>query len=333
MRFTPRPFFLVMTLFVFVSAACVFAAQPPAAPSSPTPTAVPATLTPSPTAEPATTETPAPEPTQTPEPTATSGPTPTLAPDAWKHLPVIPTALSEKVYKIYDLGKLMGNNPQAFSKVGDCHSVMPYFLGGIELYPDRIRLGEYGYLQATLAYYAGSFGRESLATKDGLSARASTAPLWNDWRVCEANEAPLACEYRLHKPIMAIISFGTNDAMGSMDFENSMRRVIENTIGNGVIPILSTKPDDAEGGHKFNQIIARLAYEYELPLWNFWAVVQPLPEHGMMSRDHLSYSEILPMVDFETPGSLDYGWTMRNLSALQLLDAMRTMLLEYEAGE
>ncbi len=266
--------------------------------------------------------------TSTPEPE----PTEPFDPDNWRELPVIPQQLTEQFFLVYRLGQLKGNNPQAFSKVGDCNSVTPDFLGEFDLRPEKVKLGEYSYLQETIDYFAGSFGRESLAAKVGQSANSVMSPLHNDWKACTPNETPLDCEFRNHSPAFAIITLGANDAAGYVDFENSMRRVIEDSMGNGVIPILSTKPDNTEGDHSINRTIAMLAHEYGLPLWNFWAVIQPLPDHGMKTGVHLSYSDKIGWADFETYGSLDYGWTMRNLSALQVLDAIREMVQAYETA-
>ena len=269
-----------------------------------------------------------------PEPTGTPTPEPEepFDPDNWRELPVIPQQLSEEFFLIYRLGQLKGNNPQAFSKVGDCNSVTPDFLGEFDLRPEKVKLGEYSHLEETIDYFAGSFGRESLAAKVGQSANSVMSPLHNDWKACTPNETPLDCEFRNHNPAFAIITLGANDATGVVDFENSMRRVIEDSIGNGVIPILSTKPDNTEGDHSINRTIAMLAHEYGLPLWNFWAVIQPLPDHGMITGVHLSYSDKIGWADFVTPGSLEYGWTMRNLSALQVLDAIREMVQTYETA-
>jgi hypothetical protein len=271
--------------------------------------------------------------TASPEPmqTATQGPTATLARWAWRDMPVIPTALSEKVFAIYELGLMMGNNPHAFSKVGDCSSSTPYFLKNFDLGPDAYNLGEYDDLEITIEYFSGSFERESLAVKIGMSANSALSPLWNDWKNCFAHETPLDCEFRIHKPSFAIISLGTNDAMGTVPFEDSFRRVITQTIGHGVVPILVTKADNAEGNNYINEVIARMAYEYELPLWNFWRAVQSLPNHGLYTFDHLSGNERVSFTDFEAKGNLNYGWPMRNLSALQMLDAIRQMILEHQA--
>lgn len=258
---------------------------------------------------PALAQTVPPSSTPTPFPTPTPSaivyqPKPTLAPDAWKMFPIVPTAISERVRQIYRLGQLAGNNPHAFSKVGDCNSNLPTFFGPFD--SGEYNLGEYAYLQDTIDYFKGSWGRRSRAVKDGLTASAALAILWNDWKDCSRMETPLDCEYRIHKPAFALIAFGTNDVMGVAPFEITLRRVIEVTIGHNIVPILVTKADNAEGDHHANRIIAQLAYEYDLPLWNFWAAVQPLPEHGLMSRDHLSYSEIISSADF-SPQGLKYA--------------------------
>ncbi|MFN3742721.1 MAG: hypothetical protein ACK4VW_08640 [Anaerolineales bacterium] len=268
--------------------------------------------------------TPTPQPSPTPSPLVYQTKT-TLSPNAWKSFPVIPTAISERVRQIYRLGQLAGNNPRAFSKVGDCHSNLPTFFGPFD--SGEYNLGEYAYLQETIDYFKGSWGRRSRAVKDGLTASAALAVLWNDWKDCSRMETPLDCEYRIHKPAFALISFGTNDVMGVAPFEITLRWVIDVTIGHNIVPILVTKADNAEGDHRANQIIAQLAYEYDLPLWNFWAAVQLLPDHGLMSRDHLSYSEIISSADF-SPAGLKYGYNVRNLTGLQVLDAIRRMISE-----
>ena len=48
--------------------------------------------------------------------------------DFWKELPVVPLTISDRAREIYQRGLIMGNDPHAFSKVGDCHSTNPYSL-------------------------------------------------------------------------------------------------------------------------------------------------------------------------------------------------------------
>jgi hypothetical protein len=85
------------------------------------------------------------------------------------------------------------------------------------------------------------------------------------------------------------------------------------------VPVLATKADNLEGDFAINASIARLAYQFEIPLWNFWLAVQPLPDHGLQADDeHLTYAEN----DFGNPETLKYAWPVRNLTALQALKAV-----------
>jgi formylglycine-generating enzyme required for sulfatase activity len=242
----------------------------------------------------------------------------------WMDLPVVPTSVSDRAREIYQRGLMMGNDPNAFSKVGDCHSTNPYFLADYDLGPNVYNLGDYVYLQPTIDYFAGSFSRTSLAAKKGLSTAGVLASLWSDWKYCTSNETPLDCEFRLHHPSFAIISLGTNEAydvkLDRSTFEPRLRRIIEHSLDQGVVPILSTKADNDEGDHYINYVTARLAMEYELPLWNFWKAVQPLPQQGMRSADHLTFAPTKSFTDFSNPASLEYGMQIRNLTALQVLD-------------
>lgn len=297
---------------------------------SPTHTAAPAAQdpTPLPTQQPSPTVPPTALPTQV-EPTATltleptQGPRPTLGPNDWQTIPVVPERVSERARLIYQMGLMAGNNPHAFSKVGDCNVTNPYFLTDFDT-PGSYKLGEYVELQAAIDFFSGSHARTSLAAKQGLTAHAVLSILWNTWKECDPYETPLTCEYRIHKPMYAIIAFGTNDANGNVDFEKALRRVIDMTIGNGTIPILATKADNAEGDHAFNRMIVDLAYEYELPVWNYWLAVQPIPGAGLLDEVHMEHLSVGPggYTNFEAE-NLPYGWTLRNLTALQVLEAVR----------
>lgn len=260
----------------------------------------------------------------------------TPSPSFWMDLPVVPTGISERVHEIYQRGLAMGNNPNAFSKVGDCHSTNPYFLADFDLGQDVYDLGEYASLQPTVDYFKGSFSRPSLAAKQGLSTAGVLASLWSDWKFCLQNETPLDCEYRSHRPSFALISLGTNEAYdvkkAPSTFEGRLRRIIEHSIDQGIVPVLSTKADNDEGDHFINSVTSRLAVEYGLPLWNFWRAVQPLPEHGLRSSDHLTFAPTKSFTDFSKTEYLTYGMQMRNLTALQVLDMIRRELAQPSAS-
>jgi hypothetical protein len=124
---------------------------------------------------------------------------------------------------------------------------------------------------------------------------------------------------RTYHPSFAFVSLGTNQVWEPEIFEVGLRRIIESLLKAGVVPILSTKADNLEGDHRINRIIVGLAYEYALPLWNFWLAVQQLPTHGLQAdREHLTYA----YSDFGNPINFHYAWPWRNLTALQSLNTV-----------
>jgi hypothetical protein len=245
---------------------------------------------------------------------------PTLStdPEAWKSLPVIPQ-ISQRTIEIYKSGLALGNDPHRFSKIGDCGSTPTWFLGDFDRGERFYKLGEFVTLNEVIQYYAGSFDRLSLAAQSGFNVSSVLTPLWADHTQCLSNETPLVCEYRVHKPILAFITLGTNDVFHQENFEAQMRKIIEFSIDNGVIPVLSTKADNIEKTNYINITISKLAMEYQIPLWNFWLAVQTLPDKGLQEDGaHITWGSN----HYDDPLVLQKGWAVRNLTALQVLDAI-----------
>jgi hypothetical protein len=142
---------------------------------------------------------------------------------------------------------------------------------------------------------------------------------WANPTYCLPGETPLVCEVRIHRPSIAFVMVGTMDYLQADLFEANLRQIIEYLIANGVVPILSTKASNLEGDWSINAATARLAYDYDLPLWNFWRAVQPLPGHGLRADGmHVTWGYNF----FDDPTSMTYGWPWRNLTALQALEAV-----------
>ena len=262
-------------------------------------------------------------------PTITLSPQPSLTstydPAAWESLPVVPT-ISDTVRKIYMLGQKLHNNPHAFSKVGDCETSSAFFLTDFDLGQKAYNLGPYQDLQSTIDYFSGSFGRTSLAADPGYTVSSALSVIMSDPNQCRPDEIPLACEYRLHRPSFVLVMFGTNDNANSRSaFELYMRKIIDYSIRVGVVPVLATKADNREGDMSINALIAKLAQEYDLPLWNFWAAVQSLPDHGLREDGmHLTYFQN----HFDDPEAMNYAFPVRNLTALQVLKALQKAVTE-----
>ena len=246
-----------------------------------------------------------------PVPTATSG--------DWKDLPVIPT-ISEHALEVYARGQAAGRDPHAFSKVGDCQNVPSMFLSIFD-HDGFFTLGsENAYLRTTIDWYSDSFSRESEAVRRGFNAASVVSPLWANPESCEPGESPLQCEIRLHNPSIAIVSLETWWAGKPENYEKYVRQILEGLLDEDVLPILATKADNLEGDHRINRILVQLAREYDIPLWNFWAAVQPLPDHGLLDDQfHLTFD----VNNFDDPEVMQAAWPWRNLTALQALDAVR----------
>jgi hypothetical protein len=256
----------------------------------------------------------APPPTAIIAPTRASDPTATsdarLPPEDWQKWPVVPVATGGAI-DIYRQGQAMGNDPHAFSKAGDCQSVRAAFMGFFDL-PDRYNLGQdYQYLQETIDNFAGYFNTDGQAVKGGFNAATVLSPLWADPVACQPGENPLECELRITRPSVVFVSFEVWwEERTTETYEKYMRQVIETVIAHGAVPILATKADNVEGDHAINLATARLAREYDLPMWNFWRAVQPLPYRGLdpVRNDgfHISTD----------------AWNVRSFTGLQALDSI-----------
>ena len=252
-----------------------------------------------------------------PETAINSTATPDLRrnPIDWQDWPIAPDRVSSHMQEIYEQGIFSGNNPQAFSKVGDCQNITEVFLGLFDSGQYTLDPSSSG-MQMTIDFYRGSFGRDSQAVRGGFNAASVLSPLWADLEECNPGETPLDCELRLHRPGIVIISLETwFPGRTPETYSAYLRQIIEKVVAAGAVPLLSTKADNTEGDDSINLAIASLAYEYDLPMWNFWRAVQPLPDHGIdWTRDpggfHITYE----------------AWSVRSFSALWALDSLRRLL-------
>jgi len=245
-------------------------------------------------------------------------PDPRLSPEDWQNWPVVPT-VSPEMKVLFQHGLALGNNPAAFSKIGDGEISTVWFLTQYDMSPSNYLLGSHTELQPVIEHFSGSFGRVGLAAGRGYNTTIILGPISAGTKDCNPGEVQLDCELRVYHPSFAIISMGTNQVWQPEVFEPGLRQIVERLLEAEVVPILSTKADNLEGNHRINTVIARLAYQYNLPLWNFWRVVQPLPAHGLQAdHEHLTYS----FSDFSNPINFQYAWPWRNLTALQVLDSV-----------
>jgi uncharacterized protein YraI len=245
------------------------------------------------------------------------------------------TNITSRARQIYRAGQKLGNHANVFSKVGDSITASPYFL--LPIGQGKYQLGAYAQLQKVIDYFSAapardgrnSFENPSLAAHDGWSTSTVLNPAEAWTQVCQPGETPLACEYRVVKPSVALIMLGTNDmAVNTPDvFKANLSTIVQTTIDNGIIPVLSTIPYH-EGYDAsvpvFNQVIIDTANAYRIPLWDFHSALEGLPNHGLIDGTHPTPppgDDVSLAANF-SPENLKYGYTLRNLTALYALDAV-----------
>jgi len=227
--------------------------------------------------------------------------------------------VSDTARELYRRGQESGNDSRAFSRIGDGEISAAWFFTAFDLGGDSYDLGPYQDLVPAIEHFDGSFERIGMAARRGFNTERILDPSAADGELCASGESPLTCELRLHQPAFAILSLGTNQVWEPEEFEAGMRQILDVLLSANVVPILATKGDNLEGDHRLNRTVACLAQEYDVPLWNFWSAIQPLPNHGLQpDLEHLTYG----ITDFDDARAMQSAWTVRNLTALQALDAV-----------
>lgn len=252
--------------------------------------------------------------------TAEPTPAPTLA--DWRDAPIAPE-IRERVKEIYVDGQAQGRDPTHFSVIGDCQSIPYVFMGPYgrgDLEPDASE----SYLWNAIEYFGTSFDRWSVTARGGFTAASILNALQADPEECKPGETPLTCEFRLNNPAFVLITLETWLDPDTIDrYEIYLREIIETVIEKGAVPILLTKADSSElrgEKHVINPVIVNLAYEYQVPVVNFWKSAQYLPNYGIdPEREGFHLSQA--------------GYNLKNTLALRALYTVWTIVegMENEA--
>lgn len=248
------------------------------------------------------------------------------------------------VRTIFENGRLMGNRSDVFTVIGDSNSSNGDFMYPLGLdQPGICQYGNtYAYLQDTTRYFStimdgtghNSFTHDSQTADRGFNTESIFDPFWASDEVCAADESPLMCEYRTTRPAAAVIMLGGID-VNSLDTERygaNMRAIVETSIRNGVVPILTTfvvlpDRDVYPLSLEFNMQLLDIAERYQIPVINLWAAAQALPDMGIgPDHTHLK-AHVGSFCDF-TGAEQEYGGTLRNLLTLEALDVLRRDVFE-----
>lgn len=260
---------------------------------------------------------------------------PPLEPEQRSFLPGVVPHISMTTRQIFLRGQELGNNPDVFAKVGDSITASVLFLAPFNL--GNVELHDYEYLEPVIDFFSRtpardhySFANTSVAARGGWSTFDVLDPDRNVPGLCHQNETPLTCEYRVNRPAISLIMLGTNDLnwVSTADYRANMETIVQVSIDHGVIPVLSTIPDQpisrfSRRVAEFNEIIMDIAFTYDIPLWNYWLALQDLPNRGLSDDSiHPSYDYRTQATAVFTQEGLEYGYNMRNLTALMVLDAI-----------
>jgi hypothetical protein len=269
----------------------------------------------------------------------------------WEELPVVPTLeppVAGHLEKVANRGEAYGNRPGVFAKIGDSITASPSFLQALACRTPR--RGAWSELRGTLEFFgatavprgleeaqcsvSNSYSRLGIAAVGGWRAVDALSPR-ESLPECQGLPA-VSCELQMLHPSVALIMFGTNDLedFTAVQFRRDLARLVRLVSGAGTIPVVSTIPPRRQWPFstrvaRFNAEIAALAENRALPLWNFWRqmVAPGVPGSGL-SEDGVHPSVLCPpctAVDFR-PGGLRYGYALRNLGALRVLDRLRRQI-------
>ncbi|MDZ4767968.1 MAG: GDSL-type esterase/lipase family protein [Chloroflexota bacterium] len=251
-------------------------------------------------------------------------------------VPVIP-AVSPDMRAVYQRGLEGRQYTHVITKIGDSVSADTLYLTPMSR--PGADLGAFDYLRDSLNFFGASTQVESVAARLGMNSYAVFDPMWANSDLCQQGESPLICELRRKKPSVALIMFGGNDVLHMDDAEYSVqiRRLVDETLAEGVIPVLSTfsaHPNLPLWGQSiaFNTRLVEIAAEYQIPLINLWLAARPLYDYGLEADGiHMKHwgTETLRLDDSFPAYS---GAALRNLLALRMLDEIRrTVFLDATA--
>jgi hypothetical protein len=259
---------------------------------------------------------------------------------AFQTLPIIPDnqAAVDTARAIAALGQTDGRRTNAFMDIGDSNSAefSPYAPGYLSplgapgynpvssglaaSYPNL--LGTLATFQAPLPGGVNSFDHTSVAAVPGYRAMDVLGTYGQELAITNAG--------------VALIMIGTNDVMletPPASFASELQSLVHGLASAGVVPILSTIPDNEDNNNIYesgvislNQVIANVATQDNLPLWNAWLGLQSLPNRGLQTAGvHLDTAP--GGGGGMTPADLQYGQNQRNLEALQVLNWYQTQVL------
>jgi hypothetical protein len=191
-----------------------------------------------------------------------------------------------------------------------------------------------GSLNDTLAFFrSGQVGSQNSFSRTSTAA----TPGWTSANVL----ARLPGELAITKPAFVLVMAGTNDISAGVSlatFRQNLTQIAQTALNMGVVPVLSTIPDMLLAAQlearvpEINQAIEDVGESLQVPVWNYWRAMQRLPGLGI-SADRIHPSAAPSGGGDLSEAGLQYGYNVRNLTALQTLDKLKRILLKGESPD
>ena len=260
-------------------------------------------------------------------------------------------SITESGSFLNDLGCQDVTDPGTIAGYGSWSSLIPTTSYFSHLYPG----GTPGGFSAWCGI-RNPFTRSSEVAMSGMLSSFALAST----TACNApDNTTLKCEISQMNPTFALIMFGTNDVISQANnsdlasllntYNSNMTQIVDICIAHGVIPILSTIPPlfsiPDPGGNgvlpaavtrvdSYNQVVIDLASSRHIPLWNYHAALIDLGlsnHYGIDVGDgihpNVYHGDEAAIFTSSPVNALIYGYNVRNLTALQVLQKMQQTLL------
>lgn len=223
-----------------------------------------------------------------------------------------------------------GKRNNVFSVAGDNPLNNDEFLD--PLASGTYNLGNFGSLENIINFYNQQPAHDLLGDT-ATSFNVGSAAVGDDWTIEDlfnpsrapdycGGATPLDCELQQSRPSVLLVSFTANNAAATpVDvFRSTLQNVVNTAYAGGTIPVLATIPDDGSIDPatlaEYNQAIVEVATNSKAPLWNLYNAMQGTDINGVAGSGPTDFSD----------GALSGGYNSRNLSTLQILEAVKNAL-------
>jgi hypothetical protein len=273
-------------------------------------------------------------------------------------VPRIDAAMKDRLRAVYLAGQAAGNHRDVFAKVGDSITAMPDFLVAIgcgDVEWGRWEAGLSPVVERWSAAVPRGWELEPCAASNSFTRVGSAAfPGWKVGDLLRPHvprpadcpppvDVAVRCELHQLRPSVALLEIGTNDMVladgetldpgGFERWRGELRQVIQEILDAGVIPVVSTLPPRRNPPAteplppRWNAEVVRIARELQVPLWDYWLALQSASQTGM-SYDWVHPSPAPTGAGDLRDAAMDWGFNVRNLTALQVLEKVGRVVLD-----